>query len=771
MSLHALLGPTNTGKTHRAVQRMLDHTTGMIGLPLRLLAREVYDRVTASVGESQVALVTGEEKRVPRHPRYWVCTVEAMPVARDVDFLAVDEIQLASHPQRGHVFTDRMLHARGLRETWLMGSDTMEPLVHELLPTALIQRHPRFSTLSGAGSLGLSALPSRTALVGFSAPQVYEFAERLRRKRGGAAVVLGALSPRTRNAQVAMYQSGEVQYLVATDAIGMGLNMDIDLVAFAGLQKFDGRESRLLEAAELAQIAGRAGRHTNDGRFATLAPVPALPMAIGRAIETHRFPPVRLLMWRNNDLDMSSIDGLVASLKAPPRRACLRLVQQADDFAALQQLASRESVRSVVRGPELVRLLWSVCQIPDFRQLMPEVHASLLEEIFVQLASRNGCIDDDWMEARVARLDDPDGDIETLMGRIAFIRTWTYVSNHGTWVVDAPAWQVRTREIEDRLSDALHERLVQRFVSKRATASGSPRARARAPQRQSAPDDESPQFHAPFQVLKGLALRSSAPITAPRTVDLWVQELVEAPHDRFHVDAQSRLWDGEERIAKLTRGVDILRPEVLLQLDDDPGAGARLRITRRLLAWARDMADRLCASLRSPQTAELSAPGRGLVYQLEQGLGTVTAASARDQVKLLTPRDYKLLRAIAVRVGPRLVYAGAMLEPQMVQHRAALCSAWLGRSVQAPRAGVLSFAPAAGQEDVCLALGYPVFGERAIRADLIERIDGMLAQAASRGEVQPPERVVQWLGCDGEALDVVMRAFRRQSRERKRAGT
>jgi len=353
----AALGPTNTGKTHHAVERMLDHRTGMIGLPLRLLAREVYDRVTQRVGEQRVALVTGEERRVPARPSYWVCTTEAMPVGRDLDFVAVDEIQLAEHPQRGHVFTDRILHARGLRETWLMGADTMRQQVARLVPTAEIQRRPRLSRLASAGHIPLHALPPRSAVVAFSTPQVYEIAERIQRKRGGAAVVLGALSPRTRNAQVAMYQAGEVQYMVATDAIGMGLNMDVDLVAFAAVKKFDGQRERWLEPAELGQVAGRAGRHMNDGSFATLAPLPPLSDEVIFALENHQFPVVRRLWWRNHDLEFSSLDALQRSLRRRPRHGSLRLIDRAEDQSALVELGARPEVRRRASNPERVSLL------------------------------------------------------------------------------------------------------------------------------------------------------------------------------------------------------------------------------------------------------------------------------------------------------------------------------------------------------------------------------------------------------------------------------
>ncbi|HWB80292.1 MAG TPA: helicase-related protein, partial [Nannocystaceae bacterium] len=470
--LTALLGPTNTGKTHRAIERMLEHRTGMIGLPLRLLARELYDRVTMRVGEQAVALVTGEEKRVPPHPRYWICTVESMPEQLDVEFVAVDEIQLAAHPQRGHTFTQRMLRARGISETWLLGAETMRPMVEALLPTAHIERHPRFSNLSYVGTLGLGGLPPRTAVVAFSVPDVYELAERLRQRHGGTAVVLGALSPRTRNAQVARYEAGEVHYMVATDAIGMGLNMDVDRVVFAALHKFDGSEVRPLEPTELAQIAGRAGRYTRDGAFGTLRPLPGLPARVAAAIEGHQFPPIRRLVWRNDELDFASLDALRESLHERPRHRALQVVARADDHDALVSLARIEEVRARAHGAEQVELLWEVCRIPDFRKLMLDSHVQLLAAIYLQLSGPSGMIDVDWMATRIKRLDDTSGDIDALTQRIAFIRTWTYVASHERWVPNAEHWQEVTRAIEDRCSDALHERLTERFAPVQQTNTG-----------------------------------------------------------------------------------------------------------------------------------------------------------------------------------------------------------------------------------------------------------------------------------------------------------
>jgi ATP-dependent RNA helicase SUPV3L1/SUV3 len=731
MSITAVLAPTNTGKTHRAVERMLDYPTGMIGLPLRLLAREVYDRITAMLGESEVALVTGEEKRVPARPRYWVCTVESMPMSQPVDFMAVDEIQLAAHHQRGHVFTARLLEARGRQETWFMGADTIRPLLRELVPEAHVASHPRLSQLRHAGVSSLRSLPPRSAVVAFSVPEVYELAERLRQRRGGVAVVLGALSPRTRNAQVALYQSGEVQYMVATDAIGMGLNMDVDHIAFAALRKYDGRDSRWLEPAELAQIAGRAGRYMTDGTFGTLAPLPELVPRIAGAIEGHRFAPIERLVWRNTQLDMRSIDALLASLMRRPEQATLRLVEHAEDFSALQALARRADIRERAQGQEAVELLWEVCQIPDFRKLREDSHVRLLGELYLQLSGPGGRIDRDWMNGHIARLDDVRGDIDILMRRIAFIRTWTYVSHRSRWVADAEHFRERTRAIEDRLSDALHERLVQRFVERQMRYGGR--------RETDAPVDQSHPFY------KLAALRVD--YTPPVNRDRWVEELVQATHERFRTDPLGRIWFDGDLVGRMRRGANLLEPDVTV-VTPDLGAGAQRRIQRRLIAWTRDLVSEALGPLRRERRAEPSPAVRGLLYQLEQGLGTIWRHEARSQIELLTDEDRRVLRDIGVRLGAHLVYVPELLAPPALARRMALLAALLGPAVELdalPDAAVL---PVRADLDpvVYMAMGYPVLGAHAIRADLIERVHRILADAGRRGPFEIPPQVGELLG-------------------------
>lgn len=763
----ALLGPTNTGKTHRAIEQMLRHRTGVIGLPLRLLAREVYDRITARIGEQQVALVTGEEQRIPPRPRYWVCTVESMP-EHDVDFVAVDEIQLAAHHQRGHTFTDRLLHARGVHETWFLGSDTIRPLVEELVPTATIETAPRLSRLVHTGVHGQGSLPARTAVVAFSAEDVYAIAEALRQQHGGTAVVLGALSPRTRNSQVAMYQAGEVHHMVATDAIGMGLNMDVDRVVFASLHKFDGRESRPLDLAELGQIAGRAGRYTRDGGFGTLRPLPGLSPRTADAIEHHRFSPLHRLVWRSRELSFASVPELVESLRQRPRRHCLRLVEHADDYEALVRLSRIDAVRQRAVGREAIELLWEVCRIPDYRKLLVDSHVQLLAAIYEQLAGPGGRLDEAWMAQRIRRLDDTDGDIDTLMTRIAFVRTWTYVTNRERWVPNAAHWQEETRAIEDRHSDALHERLTARFVDRVGDASrhGIERRRSRRP-KPAPPLDPAAVEDSPFRALMHLPVPEAPGLPHPddESRARWVQALVDAGFPAFAVDDEGFIVYQEQRVGRLERGAELLHPKVTTQgLASEPGElgeGARRRIERRLQAWARDLVEGLLAPLRALEAQPLGGQARGLVYQLAHGLGTIARADARAQLAALRPDDRQRLRGGGIELGHAVVHVPALLHARALRTRAALLRAWLGPARPVP---VLSPAavsvPVDGDttpEDY-LRLGRVVMAGRAIRADQLERA---LASLHARGPApfELPHELGAWLGCRRGQLPALLHAM------------
>ncbi len=743
-TITAALGPTNTGKTHHAIERMLEHASGMIGLPLRLLAREVYDRVSTAVGENAVALITGEEKRVPQRPRYWICTVEAMPIDVSVEFLAVDEIQLAADRERGHVFTDRLLNARGTRETWFMGSDTMRPLLQRFIPEVQVARRPRLSTLRYAGAHGVGKLPRRSAVVAFSLDRVYSIASRIRDRHGGVAVVLGALSPRTRNAQVALYQSGEVRYLVATDAIGMGLNMDIDHVAFADVRKFDGRGSRPLWPAELAQIAGRAGRHQSDGTFGTLRGAAQLDDRAVRAIESHRFPAVRRLVWRNHELDFESIETLIASLQVRPSSDELSLVHRADDYEALLALSRRPEVRALAQTATEVRALWEVCQVPDFRQLLAGEHERLLAELFCVLQS-NGRIPADWFEQRLRRMDNVTGDLDSLTTRIAYVRTWSYVAHKSDWTHDPPSWRQRAAQLEDRLSDALHERLVDRFVDRKPSV-----ATVEMP---SAIDH-------PFSKL--LELRQA--MTPPEVPQASVYDLViDAEHDDFGLTADGEITHPACRgaIGQLLGGADLLRPRVRLALPNDLGAGVKARVDRRVQAFVQDVVTDCLGGV--PMLARETASGavRGLAYQLGQSLGSFPSAAAKPLVDSLAGDDRAALEAVGVKLGRRFVYLSSALRGARIERRLALAGCFFGLATMDVPVGNVSFLPVdkGTPEPFWNAVGYTRVGPRCCRIDILERTLDELSQLGSQLPLLLPGEILARSGWRRREVPAMMRAL------------
>ena len=719
----ALLGPTNTGKTHRAVERMLEHPSGMIGLPLRLLAREVYDRVSARIGEERVALVTGEEKRVPRRADYWVCTTEAMPLGREVDFVAVDEIQLATHDERGHVFTERLLHARGRRESWFLGSSAMRGMVERLVPAARHEEHPRLSRLSYAGTSKLSRLPPRSALVAFSIPELYRLAAKLRAFRGGAAVVLGALSPRARNAQVAMFQAGEVDYLVATDAIGMGLNLDVAHVAFAALRKFDGRGERSLSHAELAQIAGRAGRYLRDGTFGTVAPL-ELDRDIAQQIEQHRFEPVRRVRFRNAELDYSSAAALVASLEAPPPAAHLMPVPAAIDHAALRTLLADPEIAQLARRGPALELLWQVCQIPDFRKILFEVHVELLRDVYLRLV--RGALDDDYVATLLREFEDERGDVDTLLSRTTRLRTWAYVAHRSDWLQRPEHWRERIAALEDRLSDALHRSLVDTFVERKGKPRPMPAARSKPSARGALP----PSAH-PLAALE----RFRQPVVAEPPPEALFESLADAPHASFELDPRGEISAAGVPLAALSRGPSLTLPEVR-RYDLALPAGVQSRLQRRLLAFARDSVGRLLDPFASLRASE-RAPLRAIAHQLERGLGSALTRDLESSLARLAPSDHATLAELGITLGALGVFVPALLSRAAVTRRALFV-----RTHQPELRLPPLMRPSQRLEGlaapVWLALGYVVVGDAALRIDLAERAASALAAGRPEPEALRP---------------------------------
>ena len=746
----AVLGPTNTGKTHYAIERMLGHRTGMIGLPLRLLAREVYDKVVAARGPSVVALVTGEERIVPPRAQYWVCTVEAMPEGMGCDFVAVDEIQLCADPERGHVFTDRLLRMRGLHETLFLGSDTMRGPISALVPDCEFMRRERMSQLSYTGSKKISRMPPRAAIVGFSVDNVYAIAELIRRTKGGAAVVMGALSPRTRNAQVELYQNGEVDYLVATDAIGMGLNLDIDHVAFSSLTKFDGRRMRPLQPNELAQIAGRAGRGMSNGTFGTTGDAGQIPDDWVEAITSHSFTPLRKLNWRNAALSFGSVTRLIESLEKAPDDPWLMKAREADDLMTLRTLGGDAEVLARASDPASVQLLWDVCRIPDFRGISHAEHAGLSQVIFQHLHER-GTIPEAFMARQVTRIDRTDGDIDTLSKRLAFIRTWTYVAQRKGWVDDESHWREATRAVEDALSDALHARLTQRFVDRRTSV-----LLRRLKQKEALLAEVNDKGEVTVEGefvgrLEGFRFRQDASAAGQEAKTLKQASLQAlAPHfhlraDRFYnapdteIDytEQGGLMWGDQAVGKLVKGDDALKPRVVAFVDDTAGADVIQKVERRLQHFI----DRKIAALFEPLLAlqrdeALSGLARGFAFRLVESLGIIPRGQIADEVKQLDQEARGALRKHGVRFGQYTIFLPLLLKPAPTRLRLVLWSLFtdLDTFPEAPPPGLVTVP---NIRDVPLAhytlSGYRPAGERAIRIDMLERLADMIRGEDSRG--------------------------------------
>ena len=675
----AVLGPTNTGKTHLAVERMLGHASGMIGLPLRLLAREIYDRIVKLRGKAAVALITGEEKVVPPRATYFVCTVEAMPLGREVEFLAVDEIQLVTDPSRGHVFTDRLLHARGKYETIFLGSAAMESLIRRLVPGAEFVSRERFSTLTYAGSKKLTRLPRRTAVVAFSAERVYGIAELIRRQRGGAAVVMGSLSPRTRNAQVALYQSGEVDFLVATDAIGMGLNMDVDHVAFAGLRKFDGKRTRWLTPPEVAQVAGRAGRYTRDGTFGVTGEADEMDEDLVSSVEEHRFEPVTEAQWRTARLDFANLKSLIHSLAEPPKTLGLKLAEPALDEITLKALADDPDVGGSARATPQLKLLWEVCQTPDFRKTTMEEHLRIVREVFQRLSSRPNRIPEDWMAEQFSAVDRADGEIDVLSQRLAGVRTLAYFANRPDWLRDPPHWQGKTRALEDRLSDSLHEKLMARFIDRRTSVlmrslgereevlagvadDGAVTVEGQYVGRLTGVNFEPAAGSSALEdrALRNAAVRAVGPQLAKR-----LGALAAAQDDAFEFDGLGAVrWQGAPagRIA----GGTLFAPMVKLYGDLGPLA-VRERAERRLEAWLASEAGRRLGPLKALDQAmadgRLKGLARGIAFRLREAGGTLDRREVAEQVRALSPRERRVLKSLGVRFAAFSVHLPGVLTP------------------------------------------------------------------------------------------------------------
>ncbi len=772
----AVLGPTNTGKTHYAIDRMLGYRTGIMGFPLRLLAREVYDKIVKLRGPSVVALVTGEERIVPPRAQYWICTVEAMPEGMGCDFLAIDEIQLCADPERGHVFTDRLLRSRGLKETLFLGADTMRGPISALVPGVEFVRRERMSELVYAGSKKISRMPPRTAIVGFSVDSVYAIAELIRRQKGGAAVVMGALSPRTRNAQVALYQNGEVDYLVATDAIGMGLNLDVDHVAFSSTSKFDGRRMRPLAPNELAQIAGRAGRGMSHGSFGVTGDARPLDEGVAQAIMDHRFTPLQKLNWRSADLRFGTIEALIASLESSPNHEVLIKAREADDLMALKSLAQDAAIRDRASDAATVRLLWDVCRIPDFRGISHAEHSSLLSGIFGYLQD-GGVVPDEWFSRQIRRLDRTEGDIDTLSKRLAFIRTWTYVAQRNGWLRDESHWREETRTVEDRLSDALHERLTQRFVDRRTSV-----LLRRLKQKEALLAEVNDQGEvtvegefvgklegfrfSPDKTAQGAeakALKSASLQALAPQYHLRADRFYNAPDTEIDYTDQGGLMWGEHAVGKLVAGADALSPQIEVFVDETAGPDVAQKVERRLQHFISRKIQALFEPLINLQKDEaLTGLARGFAFRMVEGLGILPRAGVAQEVKDLDQDARGALRKHGIRFGQFTIFMPLLLKPAPTRLRLLLWSLANGLQEfpEAPPPGLVTVPsmPDAPEGYDTMA-GYRSAGQRMIRIDMLERLADLLRNEDSRGGFEAKPDMLSITGMTLEQFSDLMQGL------------
>jgi len=780
----AILGPTNTGKTHLALERMMAHGTGVFGLPLRLLARELYDKVVKAKGPASVALITGEEKIVPPTARYFLCTVEAMPLNMRPAFLAIDEIQLAADPERGHIFTDRLLHARGTQETLFLGAATMRPILRHLIPEAEIEERERFSTLSYAGAKKLTKLPRRSAIVAFSSEDVYSIAELVRRQRGGAAVVMGALSPRTRNAQVELYQSGEVDFLIATDAIGMGLNMDVDHVAFASYSKFDGRKRRRLFPQEVGQIAGRAGRFRSDGTFGETADARPLDPDIIERVEDHEFEPIKKLTWRESHLDLSSLDSLRHSLNAPSPDPVLERVRSASDEDVLDLVSRDPDIRARAAARGGTARLWDVCRTPDFRKASPDDHARLISTLYMHLTSPSGYLPDAWLDAQLSRLSKTAGDVDALAQRLAYVRTWSYAAHRKDWTKDPEYWTSRTREVEDQLSDALHERLTARFIDRRTSAlmkglrektdleAGLNRLGEVTVEGHFVGRLNGLSFEADAagEPLARRAVANAAMKAVRPEVNRLLSQLSQAEDSALALGEDGVLRWQDDPVGRLKAGSDPFTPAVALIGGELGSSELIAQAEKRLMTFAASQAETRLEPLLALRKAlkedgKLDGLARGVAYQLVESFGAMSRIKLADELAALSVPERQSLRRAGVRIGEHAVFMPALLKPgaaRLLSMLKAIHEGDIERAVNPPPG--LTSIPNDRRHTLAdyAAAGFQPCGPRAVRLDMLERLADLIREQRSENKerrFEPNAPMTALLGCSNEDLREVLKAL------------
>ena len=762
----AILGPTNTGKTFLAIERMLEFENGAIGFPLRLLAREVYDKVVKKIGVSRVALVTGEEKIIPAKADYYLCTVESMPQDINFEFIAIDEIQMCADPERGHIFTDRLLNLRGDKLTMFLGSDTIKKLITKLAPETEFVYRERLSQLTYSGYKKISRIKPRSAIISFSVDDVYALAEFVRRQKGGAAVVMGSLSPKTRNSQVELYQSGDVDFLIATDAIGMGINMDIDNVYFSGLKKYDGKKIRNLRDSEIGQISGRAGRYMNDGSFGTTGECEKLTDEQIDKIENHQFDDVQNIFWRNSKLDFSSFSSLINSLNLKSENKNLLRNKDLIDECTLRYLISEKSKLILKHSSHYVRLLWECCQIPDFTKSSYNEHTDIICKVFTFLSSNKGKITNDWMKQQLSTLNNFEGNIDSLANRISYVRTWSYVSNKSNWVENADYWIAKTKDIEDRLSEKLHEELSKSFVDKRISVLS--RGLKQDIQLDTKIIDENKIYINEHFIgkINGLkieldysksnlntdikslkkAARSGAQEELKKRINYIIKNI-----DNLQLREDCKIYLDDKKIAELKPGKNYLNPIIKLIIDDTLDENEFDVLKINIENWIETIKQKNLRDLLSIEKVSLkNSFSRGLSYQLFENNGVLKRDFAKEIIKNVTKDERYELRKKGIKIGKYHIYQPRMIRPNAVKLKTILWKCFNNvTDISYPKFGLNFMSNFKNKNQKFLRIcGFETFGKFIIRVDILEKLFLEILSRSTNYKFKLDAKVINLLGCN-----------------------
>ena len=779
----AVLGPTNTGKTHLAVETMMDYESGIIGLPLRLLAREIFDKCTNKVGLENVALITGEEKIIPKSPKYYICTVESMPQDLLVDFIAVDEIQMCNDHERGHIFTDRLLKARGEKLTMFLGSHTMKSVISSLISEVEFVSKERYSRLTYSGYKKISRLNPKTALIAFSIDEVYAIAELVRRQKGGAAVIMGSLSPKTRNSQVELYQSGDANFLVATDAIGMGINMDINNVSFTNLRKFDGKKTRKLNLSEISQIAGRAGRHINDGTFGITGECKQLSSDEIEKLEKHDLNKIDVLYWRNSDINFDSLENLISSLEKKTNNEFLKRINDCEDEKVLKLLAKDNDDLKKKHSKDFIKILWECCQIPDFSKKAYGNHIDVVKTVFKFLTSESGKVTNEYMKKQLQHLDRYDGNIDTLANRISNVRTWSYVANKKNWASNSDYWVERTKYIEDKLSDKLHEELTKSFIDKRISVlsrslkqnitlateikneneviiDGQYMGRLNGMRLDL--DLKSGSLETDIKSLKKAARQAIAPELMRRANQI-------IKNEAFQLDDNHKIYWMDHPIAFISKGKDYLNPKLELLVDEaiDPESKEKLRanlekkLYKLISSELSDLVNLSKAKFKNNYV-------RALCYQLFENNGVIKRNTVHEMIKNISKEDRLNLRKAGVKIGRYHIFLPKMLKPNAVDIRVKLWKLYFPEDEKyiIPKSG-LNFLKNETKKNnkFLLICGFENFDKFYIRVDILERLFLKIIENSKDGTFKTDSNMINLVGCSKENFFKLLELMEYKSRK------